>query len=618
MLNNNFSEEAKLKKNAILIGGNKMAEMSLDPYVHVRTVTNLEYEPNGKKISFISDYTGLPQVWEYNREDRRLAQSSFTKEGITFIKYVSGTCDLIIGMDVSGDERVQLYLLKEDGELIALTNSPEHVHVYGGSSPDGKWIAWSSNRRSQAFLDIYIQNLETLEVCLVFAQDGIFSVVQWFSDGNSLLVRRTNTPLDHDLGVFSLVTGGMNWITEHSGEASFKDVHFNKYGDHLYLLSNKDHEFFGLACIHLSTKQFTWLEQGNWDFEGLVMNKEKNQLAFTINEGGISKGYLLDLDISTFYTWDTPMGVITNLKFSPNNQKLLYILNGPAHPSNIWELDLETLKAEQLTYTSYISMLGGDLIEPNQIFFRSFDNLQIPAFYYKPTSAAEKHPVVVYIHGGPESQSRATYNPLLQYLLSLGYAVVTPNVRGSTGYGKTYTHLDDVRKRMDAVKDLISLVECLKQDMNVDVSKIAVMGGSYGGFMVLLAISHYPHLWAAAVDIVGISSLRTFLQTTSPWRKKLREDEYGTIEKDGEFFEQIDPLNYADNITSPLMVIHGVNDPRVPIEESEQIVNKLKKRNHPVTYIRIKEEGHKLVKLESQIYAYSQMADFLEKYIGKN
>ena len=183
---------------------------------------------------------------------------------------------------------------------------------------------------------------------------------------------------------------------------------------------------------------------------------------------------------------------------------------------------------------------------------------------------------------------------------------------------KTYTHLDDVRKRMDAVKDLISLVEWLKTDKNVDVSKIAVMGGSYGGFMVLLAISHYPNLWAAAVDIVGISSLRTFLKTTSPWRKKLREDEYGTIEKDGEFFEQIDPLNHADQITSPLMVIHGVNDPRVPIEESEQMVNKLKKRDHPVTYIRIKEEGHKLVKLESQKYAYSQLADFLEKYIGKN
>lgn len=601
-----------------MMGGKEMDEISLDPYVHVRTVKNLEYEPNGKKISFISDYTGLPQVWEYDRENRRLAQSSFTKEGITFIKYVAGTSDLIIGMDVSGNEREQLYLLKKDGELIALTNSPEHVHFYGGSSPDGKWIAWSSNRRNQAFFDIYIQNLETLEVRLVFAQDGMFSAVKWFPDGNSLLVRKTNSPLDHDLGELSLLTGGMNWITVHSGEASFKDVHFNKDGDHIYLLSNKDREFFGLACIHLPTKQFTWLEQGEWDFEGLAMNKKKNQLAFTINEGGISKGYLLDLDISTLYTWETPMGVISNLKFSPKKQKLLYILNGPAHPPDIWALDLETLKAERLIHISHIPLIEGKLIEPKQIFFRSFDNLQIPAFYYKPKYAAEKTPVVVYLHGGPESQSRAVYNPLLQYFLNLGYAVVTPNIRGSTGYGKTYTHLDDVRKRMDAVKDLIYLVEWLKGDMNVDIGKIAVMGGSYGGFMVLSAISHYPSLWVAAVDIVGISSLRTFLKTTSPWRKKFREHEYGTVEKDGEFFDQIDPLNNADNITSPLMVIHGVNDPRVPIEESEQIVNKLKKRDHPVTYIRIEEEGHTLVKLKNKINAYSKLADFLEKHMGKN
>ncbi|QED47765.1 S9 family peptidase [Cytobacillus dafuensis] len=595
-----------------------MDEISLDPYVQVRTMKSLEYEPNGKKISFISDITGLPQVWDYYRENRLLAQSSFTKEGITFIKYVTGTSDRIIGMDVSGNEREQLYLLKKNGELIALTNSPEHVHLYGGSSPDGKWIAWSSNRRNPAFFDIYIQNLETLEIRLVFAQNGMFTVVTWFPDGKSLLVRKTNSPLDHDLGVLSLLTGSMDWITEHSGEASFKNIHLNKRGDQIFLLSNKDHEFFALACIHLPTKQFNWLARGKWDFEGLAINNEKNKLAFTINEGGISKGILLNLDTCTLYTWETPMGVMTNLKFSPTNKKLLFILNGPAHPSDIWELDLESLNAKRLSYFSQIPILEGKLIEPSLIFYRSFDNLQIPAFYYKPKHAAEKMPVVIFIHGGPETQSRPVYNPLLQYFLNLGYAIITPNIRGSTGYGKTYTHLDDVRKRMDAVKDLISLVEWLKGDKDVDVEKIAVMGGSYGGFMVLSAISHYPNLWAAAVDIVGISSLRTFLKTTSPWRKEFREYEYGTIEKDGDFFDQIDPLNYADKISSPLMVIHGVNDPRVPIEESEQIVNKLKERNHPVTFIRFEEEGHSLVKQKSKKYAYSKIADFLEKYIGKN
>lgn len=598
-------------------GGNGMKEITIDPYIHVRMVKSFEYDPKGKKISFISDFTGVPQVWELDREDRWPAQTSFSMKGITFIKYIAGTSDLVYGMDVDGDEKEQLYLLKEDDEKIALTNSPEHLHLFGDSSPDGKWIAWSSNRRHQAFLDIYIQNLETLEIRRVFTGDGTFMVEKWFPDGKSLLVKKTNTPLDHDLGVFSLLTGKMDWITEHKGEAGYKDIHFNKEADHLYLLTNQGREFFGLAMIQIAGKQFTWLERGEWDLEDLVMNKDKNKLAFSMNEGGISKGFLVDLERTDLYNWETPMGVMYNLRFSPDNQKLGFVLNGPAHPPDIWEVDLKTIQAKRLTYISRSPVLEEKLVEPEPITFPSFDNLPIPAFYYKPANKKEKSPVVVYIHGGPESQSRAVYSPFLQYFLNQGYAVVAPNIRGSTGYGKTYTHLDDGRKRMNAIKDVISLMKWLKKTGDIDAEKAAIVGGSYGGFVVLAAISHFPELWAAAIDIVGMSSIRTFLKTTSPWRKKLREAEYGTIEGDGDFFDQIDPLNHADKIKAPLMVIHGVNDPRVPIQESDQIVKKLKERNHPVQYSRIEEEGHTMMKLKNKITSYTEMAEFLEKYLGK-
>lgn len=216
-----------------------------------------------------------------------------------------------------------------------------------------------------------------------------------------------------------------------------------------------------------------------------------------------------------------------------------------------------------------------------------------------------------------ESQIRAVYNPFLQYFLNRGYAVCTPNVRGSTGYGKTYSHLDDVEKRMDSVQDLTYLVEWLKTEGSADPLKIAIMGRSYGGFMVLAAITHYPEIWAAAIDIVGISSFRTFLENTSVWRRKLREAEYGNIEEHGEFFDQIDPIHHTDKINAPLMVLHGANDPRVPIEETEQIVTELKERNHPIQYIRFEDEGHFFVKLKNNIIAYTRVADFLEKYIGK-
>lgn len=593
-----------------------MLQASIEPYLHVRSAKNPVYAPNGQSLSFIADYTGIPQVWELSRGEEWPAQVSFTKDRITFIGKVNGTSDRIIGMDEGGNENQQLYLLKEDGTLVELTKSQNHVHRYGGSSPDGKSIAWSSNRRHPAYFDLYIQNLETLEFHPVLTGDGLFTAVEWTPDGQSLLVQKTNSPLDNDLGILDLTTGTVNWITEHKGEASFRDVHFSKDGEHIYLLSNKDREYFDLALIHLKTKNFMWLEQGKWDFEELEMNKDKNLLAFTINEGGISKGLLLDLNSSHLYTWKTPPGIIKDLKFSPDSKKLAYVFNGPAHPSDIWELDLDTIQLERLTYVSRSPILEHTLVEPELISYRSFDQLQIPAFYYKPKTTSEKFPVVIIIHGGPEMQSRAVYTPVVQYLIRKGYAVCTPNIRGSTGYGKTYTKLDDVRKRMDAVKDIVFLVEWLKVNGNIDSNRIGLMGGSYGGFIVLAAISHYPHLWSAAIDIVGMSSLRTFLQTTSPWRKMLREAEYGTIEKDGDFFDKIDPLHHANAISSPLLVIHGERDPRVHIQESQQIVNKLKDRQHQVDFITFEDEGHTISKLKNKEIAYKAIVNFLERNMG--
>ncbi|HLO13173.1 MAG TPA: S9 family peptidase, partial [Pseudoneobacillus sp.] len=369
--------------------------------------------------------------------------------------------------------------------------------------------------------------------------------------------------------------------------------------------------------IELKTNSFKWLDTRDWDLEGLTMNSDQNLLAYSVNEGGVSKGVIYNLVEATFQTWDTTMGVISDLAFSPNSSKLAYVFNGPKNPSDIWELDLTTYQSSRITYVSQSPMVEARISEPELIHFTSFDGLQVPAFYYKPKDAQGKLPVVVFVHGGPESQIRAVYNPFLQYFLNHGYAVCTPNVRGSTGYGKTYSHLDDVRKRMDSVRDLTSLVDWLKDEGDADSEKIAIMGRSYGGFMVLAAITHFPNIWSAAIDIVGISSFRTFLEKTSPWRRKVREAEYGSIENDGEFFDEIDPIHHVDKITCPVMVLHGANDPRVPIEETEQIVDELKSRNHPVTYIRFEDEGHFFVKLKNNITAYTGVAKFLDEYIGK-
>ncbi|MBS4172752.1 S9 family peptidase [Bacillus sp. FJAT-49736] len=594
-----------------------MKWIDVKPYLHVRSAGNPVYHPNGSTLTFITNYTGIPQVWELGSDTNWPSQVSFTEERVIFVKYISGTNNRIIGMDAGVNEKQQLFLLDEYSDLIPLTNSPEHIHEYGGSSPDGKWIAWSSNRRHPAFFDLYIQDLNTLEFRQVFSEDGTYSVVKWHPSGKFLLIQKTTSNLDNDLGLLEIETGNVRWLTEHEGEAIFLSPQFSKDGDHLYVLTNVDREYIGLADLDLNRSTMTWLDERDWDLEELTLSNDKNLLAYSVNEGGVSKGVLYNIANKTYHSWEAPIGSISGLTFSPDDSKLAYVFNGPKHPSDIWELELKTNTTKRRTFVSQSSLIEEQLVEPELIHFRSFDNLEIPAFYYKPKHQMGKMPVVVFVHGGPESQIRAVYNPFLQYFLNRGYAVCTPNVRGSTGYGKTYTHLDDVRKRMDSVRDLTELVKWLTTNGNADPDRIAIMGRSYGGFMVLAAITHYPELWSAAIDIVGISSFKTFLENTGSWRRKLRELEYGSIEEDGEFFEEIDPIHRTKDITSPLMVLHGANDPRVPIEEAEQIVKELKERNHPVTYIRFEDEGHFFVKLKNNITAYTGVADFLDCYIGK-
>jgi len=243
--------------------------------------------------------------------------------------------------------------------------------------------------------------------------------------------------------------------------------------------------------------------------------------------------------------------------------------------------------------------------------------IPIPAWYYKPAGdAAAPLPAVVMVHGGPESQFRAYFHFLIQYLLQNGYAVLAPNVRGSTGYGKAYSHLDDVEKRMDSVADLAYSAHWLAAQSEIDGERLAVYGGSYGGFMVLSAVTTYPELWAAGVDIVGISNLATFLENTSDYRRAHREAEYGSLARDREFLESIAPINHVDRITAPLMVIHGRNDPRVPVSEAERLVAALQAREIPVTLMIFEDEGHGLVKLKNKQIAYPAVVEFLNMYVG--
>ncbi len=243
------------------------------------------------------------------------------------------------------------------------------------------------------------------------------------------------------------------------------------------------------------------------------------------------------------------------------------------------------------------------------------DGLRVPYWELTPAHRTPRG-TIVWVHGGPESQALPRFAPVLSFMVGEGWRIVLPNVRGSTGYGRTYVHLDDVRRRMDSVRDLRDLVGALAAQGAAVPGRIGIVGGSYGGFMVLSSITTYPDLWGAAVDVVGIANFVTFLERTGPWRRKVREDEYGSLAHDREFLETISPIHHTDRIRCPLLVVHGTNDPRVPVSEAEQIVAEVRSRGVAVEFLRYDNEGHGLVRRENQVEAYARAAHFLSEYLG--
>ena len=387
--------------------------------------------------------------------------------------------------------------------------------------------------------------------------------------------------------------------------------------DTIYLLTNQNQDLLRVATLNISTGEITHLfEDLAWDVEALAVSSDGHHLAFTANQDGYSHLYICAQDTGErFHISDLPVGVVGEPTFALDGKSLAVSVQSPTDNLDIWVVDMETLAPRKITNSSKAGIDPARLITPQLINYETFDARSIPAFWYRPKDVAPPYPVILYVHGGPASQTLADFDPRFQFFLSRGYAILAPNVRGSSGYGKTYMALDDVELRMDSVADLKFAVDWLRDSGEADPNRIAIYGRSYGGFMVLSAITTYPDLWAAAIDVVGIANWVTFLENTSIWRRAHLEKEYGSLEHDRDFLTKISPIHKVDEIQCPLLVVHGANDPRVPVSEADQIVETLQKRNHPVEYLRFADEGHKIAKLHNRIDSFTKMAEFLERYL---
>jgi dipeptidyl aminopeptidase/acylaminoacyl peptidase len=601
---------------------------SIERFLNIRSAAGPSFSPDGRFVAFLSNITGVAQVWQVPSTGGWPVQLTFTGESVRGVAYHPRRYELVYSMDTGGNERNQLYHLFSLGggmdhglgdgwDTADLSRQPQAVHQFGGWSHDGEQIAFSANRTQANRFDLHVQKLGGPARLLQEGPGGYYAPAGWSPDDQWLLVSRPESNFNQDLYLVRTDTGQARHLTPHQGHAQYESPRWSADGQSIYCVSTHDgRDLAGLARIDIATGKLTYLETPGHEVETVEPSPRGTWLAWLVNAGGRSELKLKNLRTGMVLTPELPLGVVSQLEFARDDSKLAFVLDGPRHNPDVWIWEASTGKLRQLTHSSRAGIPFATLVEPELIHYKTFDDRMIPAWFYPPRrDGREAGPVIVYPHGGPESQTRPSFSAVFQYFLHRGYGIFAPNVRGSSGYGAAYMNLDNTVKRMDSVKDLAHGVHWLRDQKKADPKRIAVYGGSYGGFMVLAGVTNYPDLYAAGIDAVGIANFVTFLENTGPYRRAHREAEYGNLREHRDFLEKISPIHHVDKIRCPMMILHGANDPRVPIGEAEQIVAALKKRNVPVEYLRYEDEGHGLAKLRNRLDAYAKMVDFLDRYL---
>ena len=525
----------------------------------------------------------------------------------------------VFAKDKGGDEFSQLYWFDDATRSTTLLTDGKRSQNGGTTlSRDGGLMAYSSTSRNGTDRDVWLRNTRSGETKLLVDAGGNWSPMDFSPDGARLLVMKYLSAAESYPGVVDVASGKLELFPVDGGKASFGGFAFAPNGKAVYFVSNeplqgKPQEFKTLRFHDPDSGRFEVLSAAiPWDVGGFGIADDGRHLAYVSNEDGISRLRVLALPShKEIKLPELPIGVIGGLAFSPDGGRLALTINSATSPSDAYVVDLAAASLTRWTRSEVGGLDASTFVAPTLVRYPTFDKVDgvrrtIPAFFYKPAkrsgtpaSKTGKYPVVINIHGGPESQSLPTFNATAQYLANeLGVAMLVPNVRGSSGYGKTWLSLDNAEKREDSVKDIGALLDWIATQPDLDASRVGVMGGSYGGYMVLSSLTHYSDRIRAGVDVVGISHFGTFLKNTENYRRDLRRAEYGD-ERDpamNAVFERISPLNNAHKITSPLFVAQGRNDPRVPYTEAEQIVKAVRGNGQPVWYLLYADEGHGFAK----------------------
>lgn len=601
----------------------------LSQYQNTRTASFLGWSPSGEGVLISTRFGNAAQLHQVAQPGGRREQLTFDEEPVSgrFIPHATdGT--LLLSSDRGGNENAQLYLFDRQKYRRVLLTDGKSRNNAGPFRKDGRSLIVASNRRNGRDMDLYevdprLSADDEQAFRLVMTVDKqTWNPFAWSPDGQQVLIIRYVSINESYPALLNVKTGEKTDLPLPTKEnAAFGPAVFSADGKSLLIASDAGSEFRRLARYDLATKKYDWLTDDiPWDIADLEVNDQSGDVVFTINEDGASRLYRIPRGTQARETIDLPLGIISGIEFSPDGKQLGFTLARPDAPADVYSYHFATKQLTRWTYSEVGGLNPATFVTPSRIQYPSFDQRLIPAYYFRPktATATNKAPVLINIHGGPESQYRPFFSGVGQfYLNEMGIAVIHPNVRGSSGYGKTYLKLDNAAKREDSVRDIGALLDWIARQEELDASRVAVSGGSYGGYMVLASLTHYGERIRAGVDIVGICNFLTFLERTAGYRVDLRRAEYGD-ERDPEMrrvFERISPLNQAEKIRSALLVVHGVNDPRVPFFEAQQIAAKVKSMGPPVWTVFAENEGHGFSKKDNADYLRAVEAMFLQKHL---
>jgi dipeptidyl aminopeptidase/acylaminoacyl peptidase len=596
-------------------------------YASFRSASLSDWHPTRHEMLISTRFAETPQLHLMAIPGGARQQLTFFPDSVSNGRFHPNGGDYIVFMkDVGGGEWYQLYRYDmKTGDVTLLTDGQSR-NLMGPWSADGDRLAYMSTRRTGKDTDLWIMNPADPKTDRLLTQltGGGWQSEDWSPDDKKVLLREEISINESYLWLVDTSTGQKTELTPRNAaeKVSYGEARFSKDGKGIYATTDKDSEFHRLAYLDLETKQPTYVTTSiHWDVEAFDLAHDGKLLAFVTDEEGLSVLHVRDTTNGREMPLPhVPSGVITGLRWHKNGHELGFSLNNSRGPGDCYSLDVSNEKLERWTM-SETAVRTESQLQSELIHWKSFDGKTISGFLYKPPARFPgKRPVLVVIHGGPEGQSQPTFLGRNNYLLNeLGMALIYPNVRGSTGYGKTFSLLDNGFKREDTYKDINALFDWISTQPELDRQRIAVTGGSYGGHMTLAVSAFYSDRIRCSVDVVGMSNLVTFLEHTEAYRRDLRRVEYGD-ERDPkmrEFLEKIAPMNNIEKIKKPMLVIAGKNDPRVPVSESQQIAEALKNAGTPVWLMIANDEGHGYRKKPNQDFQFYATVEFLEEFLLK-